>query len=311
VSAYSRNFEAIGEEALSPPVDQHTLSAFTYQEATWSRFTLQFGGRVERTSFRPSGDVIDRDFTNGSGSIGALLRATDKSTLAVSLARAVRNPALEELYFFGPHVGNFAFEEGDPNLGAEKALGVDVSYRWRLARASGEVSWFRNSIDNYIFRNPTGEVEEDLPVIQFAGVDALLQGVEAHTDLEVTAAFMVEVGLDYVRGTLRASDDPLPRMPPLRFLGGARYHWNALQFGGQVVATAKQDRVFGAETPTDGYGLLKLFGVYSKPLGQAVHTFTLRLDNVTDETYYNHLSFIKDVAPEMGRNVKVVYGVRF
>ena len=28
---------------------------------------------------------------------------------------------------------------------------------------------------------------------------------------------------------------------------------------GEVVATAKQDRVAGAETPTDGYGLLKLF----------------------------------------------------
>jgi iron complex outermembrane recepter protein len=57
--------------------------------------------------------------------------------------------------------------------------------------------------------------------------------------------------------------------------------------------------------------LLKLFGVYSVEAGKALHTFTARLDNVTNETYYNHLSFIKDLTPEMGRNLKVVYGVSF
>jgi iron complex outermembrane recepter protein len=313
VSGSGRQFAALGEEALSPPVDQNNISAFTYQEATWSHVTLQFGGRVERASFTPEEGLRDRDFTNVSGSLGALFRPTDQTTLAVSVARAVRNPALEELYFFGPHIGNFAFEVGNPDLDAEKGLGVDVSYRWRIARASGEVSWFRNAIDNYVFRNPTGEVDEEegLPIVEFTGADALLQGFEAHTDLEVTNTFTVELGLDYVRGTLRASDDPLPRMPPLRFIGGARYHWNALQVGGEVVVAAKQDRTFGAETPTDGYGLLKLFGVYSRPLGRQVHTVTARLDNVTNETYSNHLSFIKDLTPEIGRNFKVVYGVRF
>jgi iron complex outermembrane recepter protein len=312
VSGYHRSFDATGEEALSPPVDQGAFSAFTYQEATWSRLTLQLGGRLERVSFSPSGGLRARDFTNGSGSIGALFHPTEQTTLAISIARAVRNPALEELYFFGPHVGNFAFEVGNPDLAAERATGVDVSYRWRLPRASGEVTWFRNAIDQYVFRQPTGEIDEDegLPIVAFVGADALLQGVEAHADVDVASTVALEVGLDYVRGSLPATDDPLPRMPPLRFVGGARFHWNALQVGGQVVAAGRQDRVFATETPTSGYGLLKLFGVYSLQRGRTVHTFTLRLDNVTNETYYNHLSFIKDLAPEMGRNVKIVYGVR-
>jgi iron complex outermembrane receptor protein len=33
--------------------------------------------------------------------------------------------------------------------------------------------------------------------------------------------------------------------------------------------------------------------------------------NLTDETYRNHTSFIKDLAPELGRGVKVSYSVRF
>ena len=53
--------------------------------------------------------------------------------MAVSLAHAARAPALEELFFFGEHHGNFAFEVGNPDLESERALGVDVSLRWRDA----------------------------------------------------------------------------------------------------------------------------------------------------------------------------------
>jgi outer membrane receptor protein involved in Fe transport len=42
-----------------------------------------------------------------------------------------------------------------------------------------------------------------------------------------------------------------------------------------------------------------------------VNTFTVRLDNATNELYRNHLSLVKDEVPEMGRNFKVVYSVRF
>ena len=42
-----------------------------------------------------------------------------------------------------------------------------------------------------------------------------------------------------------------------------------------------------------------------------MHTVTARLDNATNELYRNHLSLIKDFVPEMGRNFKLVYSVRF
>ncbi len=307
----SRRFEAIGEEALAPRVDQDTVSAFTYQEAVWPHLTLQFGGRVERQSFTPGGGLRPRAFTNVSGSLGALVRPSDATTVAVSIARAVRNPALEELYFFGPHAGNFAFEVGNDDLGAERALGLDVAFRWRLPHVTGEVAWFRNAVADFIFRQPTGETIEDFPVIAFTAADVLLQGVEAHGDVEIGSHVVLELGADYVRGALRASGDPLPRMPPLRATIGARYRVDALQLGAQVVTTADQERVFDVETPTAGAGVVKLFGVYSKQTSAGLHTITLRLDNATNATYRNHLSYIKDLVPEAGRSVKLVYGVKF
>jgi iron complex outermembrane receptor protein len=205
---------------------------------------------------------------------------------------------------------------------------------------SGEVTYFRNAIDSFIFRNEIGAeafeareeefverfggrepaghdeseeeggAEEQLAFVEFVGADVVLQGVEAHADVQLTSQVSAEFGVDYVRGTLTATDDPLPRMPPLRGRLGLRYQRNAFQAGGDVTIAAKQDRVLGQETPTDGYGLLRLFASYS--FGQrAVHTLTARLDNATDTLYRNHLSLIKDLVPEMGANVKLLYNLKF
>jgi iron complex outermembrane receptor protein len=336
VSGYLRAFEAIGEEALSPRVEQNVFSAFTYQEMTWSHFTLQFGGRYDRASYAPEGGLPARDFNNLSFSVGSLFRPTDASTLAVSFARAARNPALEELYFFGEHAGNISFEIGNPNLESEVAYGLDVSYRVRLPRFSAEVTYFNNTVDNYIFRNEISEEEfedrfghgeeadhehdhehdhegefEEFPYVEFIARDARLQGVEAHADVDLSRGVHVEFGMDTVHGSQADDLGPLPRIPPVRFTGGLRYHWNALQLGAQVINALEQDRVYGVETPTDGYATLRLFGAYSLQAGRLLHTFSARFDNVTNELYRNHLSLVKDIVPEMGRNARVVWSVKF
>jgi iron complex outermembrane receptor protein len=331
-----RDFDARGEEALSPAVTQRGFAAFLYEEITWPHVTFQFGGRVDHTRFAPDGEPRRR-YTTGSGSVGLLLRpagADDRITIALSAARAARSPALEELFYLGPHPGNFAVEIGNPELRPEHALGFDVSLRWRSPRASGEVTYFRNDIANYIFRSPLaaddalariGEFatrfpgrelqgigeDEEFPIVEYLGADSVLQGIESHADFQVTPQVVVELGLDYVRGTLEASDEPLPRMPPLRLRGGLRYQYNAFQAGAQLTAAARQDRVFDLETPTDGYRLLRLHAAYSVASGRVLHTITARLDNAANELYRNHLSLIKAFVPEMGRNARLLYNVKF
>jgi iron complex outermembrane receptor protein len=63
--------------------------------------------------------------------------------------------------------------------------------------------------------------------------------------------------------------------------------------------------------PTDGYTVLNFHGTYQLTTGSTVHTVTRRVDNAADEIYRNHLSYIKEIAPEMRRSIKLVYGVRF
>ena len=112
---------------MSPPVDENATALFVYEELTWPHVTLQFGGRVNWASFSPEDGLPSRDFTDGSASVGLLYKpaaANDKLTFAVSLAHAARNPALEELYFFGAHPGNFAFEIGNADARFRDGAGL-------------------------------------------------------------------------------------------------------------------------------------------------------------------------------------------
>jgi iron complex outermembrane receptor protein len=314
--ALDRSFSATGDEALSPPVDQQGAAAFVYEEVTFHHATLQLGGRFDHASYRPqSSELPARDFSEFSGSMGLLIQppAFDhRSSIAVSVARTSRYPALEELYFYGPHPGNFAFEIGNPDLDSEHALGVDLSFRWRSARFSAEATYFRNRISDYIFRNPIeGEIEDGFPVVEFVAADSLLQGFELHGDVQVTSRVFADFGFDYVRGDLLEPDAPLPRIPPFRARGSVRYQVGAFNAGGEVTGVSAQERVFGDETPTEGYGLLKLFSSYSWPTGRGVSTVTARLDNAANTLYRNHLSYVKDYVPERGRTFKLVYSLRF
>ena len=310
----NRNFEALGEEALSPPVDQRAAAAFLYEEIESPHATMQFGGRFDHATYTPDEGLRARTFNEFSGSVGLLLKpqaAKDNVVIAVNLARAARYPALEELYYYGPHPGNLAFEVGNPDLDAEHALGFDLSLRGRGKRFEGEVTFFRNDIANYIFREPTGEEREEFPVVNNVAADSVLTGIEAHADVKLTNELTAEVTYDWVQGELKASGDPLPRMPPARVLAGLTYQKNAFQIGGSAQIVRDQTRVYDEELPTDGYAIAKFFASYSFNAGGVLNTMTARLDNATDRLYRNHLNYLKDVLPEMGRSFRLVYSVGF
>jgi iron complex outermembrane recepter protein len=339
VSAQTRTFLAEGPEALSPRVGQRAVSAFLYEEASFGRLTLQAGGRVDHTRFAAEGEAA-RTFTSGSGSVGALVPLSahsDRLSLAVSVARAVRHPALEELFFFGPHHGNFAFEVGNPSLKPERALGLDVSFRWRNPRFSGEATYFRNSIAGYIFRSPIDGIEfeareaelearypgrvidhaghsdggEALPYVEFRAEDSLLQGVEGHLDIRLSRRLLADATVSVVRGDVRSRGIALPRIPPARATVGLRFEQGGFSAGAELTAAAAQERVSGAETSTDGYVLARLVASHSFVTGGSVSTITARMDNATNTSYRNHLSYVKDLVLEPGRRFRLLYSVKF
>ena len=79
----------------------------------------------------------------------------------------------------------------------------------------------------------------------------------------------------------------------------------------EVVMARDQDRLFTGEERTAGYGIVNVLASYTLAQKHAAHIFSVNGFNLGNKLYFNHLSFIKDIAPEIGRGVRVSYTVRF
>jgi iron complex outermembrane receptor protein len=325
---FGRDYSASGEEALAPPTTQSSVAAFVYEELNFGRWRAQFGGRLERTAYRP-GDrpaheeheeeeeeeheppaVRDRTFVGASGSVGVHADVGDANAVVVNVSAASRAPSLEELYNFGPHVGNLAFEIGNPDLALERTIGVDASVRRRAGRVTGEFSTYLYSIDNFVFLDFTGEEEHGLREASFLQGDSRFVGAEASVNVAVHRAVSLSGTLSAVRATLTTTGEPLPRIPPIGGRFEANLSWRDLRISPEVVLTGGQDRVFRHELQTDGSAVVNLGVSYFVVRGHATHAITLKAYNLTNETYRQHTSLIKDLAPEIGRGVRLSYSVK-
>lgn len=321
---FRRDFSATGEEALAPATIQNALSAFVYEEADYGRSRLQFGARVEHTSYdvgaRPESEheadheapaVRDRSFTALSGSFGLHRDLGVNAAFVVNLTGASRAPALEELYNFGPHVGNLAFEIGNSELKTERTLGVDVSLRSRAPNARGELNVFAYNISNFVFLDVHDELIDGLRESTFVQGDARFMGVEASGHFDLHGRLHLNASASYVNAKLTGEGDPLPRIPPLSAKFEFEIPVGGLTITPEIVLAAKQNKVFREELPTSGYATVSLGATYLLARNHATHIFAVKAYNLTDETYRNHSSFIKDLAPEMGRGIKATYTIKF
>ncbi|HEU4871962.1 MAG TPA: TonB-dependent receptor, partial [Pyrinomonadaceae bacterium] len=311
-----RDFSASGEEALAPPTKQNAFALFGLETFDFERVSLQLGGRLENNRYNPEPSAVrgvlpDRSFTGFSGAAGIRVATWNGGSFVANYSHSYRAPALEELYNLGPHPGNLAFEIGNPDLKRELGNGFDFGIRHRSKRVRFEANGFYYHIKDFIFLAPTGDVEDGLTVAEYDQGTTRYAGTEARLDAALHPAVWLNLGLDYVNAELTSSDTPLPRIPPLRGRVGLEFRYRGLLLNPEVVMANHQDRIFLTETPTAGYAVFNLSGSYLFAQQHAAHIISFNFFNVGDTLYRNHLSFIKEFAPEMGRGLRVTYTLRF
>ena len=311
-----RDFAATGEEALAPPTKQNAFAVFGVQAFDFERVSLQFGGRLENNRYNPEvsdtrGILPDRGFTGFSGAAGIRVSTWKDGSFVANYSHSYRAPSLEELYNLGPHRGNVAFEIGDPNLNREMGDGLDFGIRHSSKRLRFEANGFYYHIKDFIFLAPTGDVEDGLKVAEYDQGTARYTGMEARFDTALHPALWLNLGLDYVNAELTSDSTPLPRIPPLRGRVGLEFRHKGLLLNPEIVMANHQDRIFPTETSTAGYALFNIAGSYLFAQQHAAHIISFNFFNVGDTLYRNHLSFIKDFAPEMGRGLRITYTLRF
>jgi iron complex outermembrane receptor protein len=312
VQYFERDLEAIGAEAFVPPNRSTQLGLFTVQEVDLGQFGLEGGARFERTEQRDRLNDIDREFDTFSVAAGGYYEPRERMKLGINLSRTGRAPSAEELFSNGPHIATQAFELGDPDLKVEKSTGAEAYFRVEEGGFSFSATAFATWFDDFIYQDATGEEEDELPVFQYFQRDATFYGVEleASAKLAKVGGFdIVADGVaDYVRATLK-NGGPVPRIPPLRLLGGIEAQSDKVDGRVEVEWVDQQDRTASFETATDGFTLVNA-SVAWRPWGKSRETsIILSANNIFDVEARRHASFTKDFVPLGGRDIRL--GARF
>ena len=311
-----RNFAASGDEALAPPTRHNAFAIFALETLDFERASLQFGGRVENNRYTPTetaqrGLLPSRSFIGFSGAIGLRVPTWTGGSFVANYSHSFRAPSLEELYNNGPHPGNLAFEIGDSDLKRELGDGFDFGLRHGSNRMRFEANGFYYHIRDFVFLAPTGAVEGDLVVAEYRQGTTRYTGFEARLDAQLHSGLWLNLGADYVNAELTSTGTPLPRIPPLRVRTGLEIRYKGLLLNPEVVMASDQNRLFTTETRTAGYTTFGLSGSYLIARQHAAHIISFNAFNLGNRLYRNHLSFIKEFAPEVGWGLRITYALRF
>jgi iron complex outermembrane receptor protein len=100
-------------------------------------------------------------------------------------------------------------------------------------------------------------------------------------------------------------------MPPARVTLGVEFHAAGLSIEPELIAAGARSDVFESETETAGYLVGNLKASYTIPRQHFSHHLAMEFFNIGDTLYRNQVSFIKDLAPEIGRGARFSYTVKF
>ncbi len=268
--------------------------------------------------------INEKRFHLGSSMI-SIFKNWDHWNVSSNFMLTQRAPGIEDMFSDGPHLGSYSYEIGQPKLGLESTQGIESSLGYKKNKFSSTMTVFKNYSPNYHLSSKMGDgyvpgadwIEWGsgssgwLYKYQMRGIKSTISGFELDISYRTDAVAIIA---DYstVHGENVTSNNPLPYMPPsksrIRFIFSEKKN---ISYTLQIIKAFQQDRLGEFEEPTSGYTLVDLFGSYNINLSDGSHKIIFQVNNVFDEVHYNHLSKIKSIMPEMGRNISIQYRFLF
>ena len=320
VQTLSRSFAAIGSEAFVPSSQIEEAGVYSVQRLDRAGWGLEGGLRYDRRSVTATplsgGPEISRDFGNWSGSAAAFIKPIPNLFLGLSLAHNERAPSEVELFADGLHVATGVYERGDVRLDNETVNTLEGTIHYVAGRFRGDLHVYASSYDGFIDERDTGAVfvdgGESFPIFQFVQTGAEFRGFEAEGEYDLWTSGVRSLSLEGAADFVDARTDqgPAARIPPYSLTG--RLKWASAPFDAalEVRRVGEQDQLAAYELGTDGYTMVNLSGVW-RPFADKAVTLFAEGHNLTDVEAREHVSFLKDVAPLPGRNLRVGVSYRF
>ena len=263
---------------------------------------------IQPSSRRSQAYYEDKHFLPTTFSAASIWNISDGQRLSLNVSRAQRAPDAEEMYWNGDHHATFSYQLDNINLNEETAYTADLI--WNV---SSDNYFVRSAIYHYLFDdfiyNDLKEATDPYhgnAVYQHEQKDARFFGFEFSWEQRLSNTISTELSLDAVRAELLEGDEKhIPRLPPAT----ASFNINWQKNNWIVSATnrwvATQDRVSRNESATSGFQELDLKADYTTRVFNKELTTSLTINNVFNSAGTNHVSYLKEFAPNSGRNIQL------
>ena len=314
------------DEILIPDATTNDIGVFGTGNFEWKKNIVQAGIRFDNRSIKTISygvfgnidfvDTIDRSFTSYTASLGYKRDITERAILRINLATGFRAPNLAELASNGVHEGTNRFEIGNANLKNEQNYQFDVAFEYKNNHIELFANGFYNTINDYIFISPNGEILGNNNVFVYIQDNANLYGGELgfHVHPHPFDWLHFESSFEMVIG--KQDRNFLPLIPANQLNNTFRTEFaikDWLQNGYSFLkleSVFDQNKISDFETPTNGYNLFNFgFGGDIK-LNEMKFAFNFNLNNIFDIAYISHLSRLKtDGIQNIGRSI--IFGVEF
>ncbi len=312
----SRSVE-MGGYVFTPPTNSYAASLFSIASLNgWNGLEITLSARLGGAFFRPRESVVadkdaieDRNFVLWAFAAEFSQIVAPGKFLTLDVFRTTRAPTIEELYNQGPHLAAYTYERGYHKLDAENGYGAELEFRdygehfnWR---ASTHITWFLN----HLAPRATGDTNwsQLLPIYQVSGDDALLMGASASIETSAEQGFYAQAGASYVCGFYQNENwSDMPQIPPFHFHAEMAYIWQHVRAGFNTEFALAQNRLDRYEQRTPGYVTFGALLEFHWALTHTNYSIVLRGDNLFNADVRNHLSRLKSVMPEKGRNISIL-----
>ncbi len=266
-------------------------------------------GIIEEQIFEP----LNKDFNSFNASLGLKTLLFKNIITRVNIASGFRAPNVAELTSNGVHHGTNRFEKGNPNLKSEQNIQTDLNLEYQNKHFEIYVNGFYNNIKNYIYINPTGEIEDEYEVFEYTQSNSKLYGGEFgfHLHPHPIHWLHLESYFQTVIGK-QNNGEYLPLIPANKISNTIRSEFDINDTFNETYISLnlnnyfKQNNTGLFENSTPGYSLLN-FSLGSNITLKKLQMITyFSINNLLDKTYISHLSALKtDGIPNAGRNISL------
>ena len=324
----------------TPKTNEMNISLYGFNEKELDDIDLLSAFRFGYLSIKPeqdnlyfsnlnNEDIEKRNFEYFSTSLG-IRKIINKFEINSWVMSTMKAPQIEELYSDGPHLGSYSYEIGEPNLKLEKIYGIESSISYHSNPVNTSLTIFYNHSPYYYQMTKMGNCEEEFIIgeshpcagadfiewgsgtsgwlykYQTEGIESIIKGFEYKLEYKINN-FKISYDFSLVQGDNITSKLPLSYINPSKQILNLDYKKSFMNYKLRLSQIHSQNRLGEFETYTPSAFLVDFIIGYNNKN----QNITIQFNNLLNNEYYNHLSKIKSIMPEAGRNINLVYKVFF